>query len=166
MLDYVLFAVSGILALIILLIFYLLAKSSSTESSPVTLGAQSPSKALSIPNWDRQPNDPELGDLGLLSQHGSLHQYLLFLHDHGRRPIVMFWWGKERVVSVCSPEMFKDFMKLTYRPKLLFMLFEPLITSLSIQYANGLDWEERRKFLYPTLRDEFLESYIPCFVKV
>ena len=41
-----------------------------------------------------------------------------------------------------------------------------MLTDHSIQYANGLDWEERRKFLYPTLRDEFLEGYIPCFIKV
>lgn len=50
--------------------------------------------------------------------------------------------------------------------ELLFELFEPMITVHSIQYANGLDWEERRKFLYPTLRDGFLKGYVPCFIKV
>ena len=78
--------------------------------------------------------------------------------------------------------MFKDTIKLTYRPskqtvecpinflllilELLFTLFEPLIGSNSIQYANGLDWEERRKWLYPTLRGKSLEDYIPIFIKV
>lgn len=41
-----------------------------------------------------------------------------------------------------------------------------MLTSRSIQYANGTDWEERRKFLYPTLRDEFLKEYIPIFIQV
>ena len=50
--------------------------------------------------------------------------------------------------------------------EVLFSLFEPMIGSHCIQYANGSDWEERRKALYPTLRDEFLEGYLPCFIKV
>ena len=60
-----------------------------------------------------------LGDLGLLSKHGSLHQYLLHLHDNGRIPITVFWWGTQRVVSVCSPQLFKETMKLTYRPSMI-----------------------------------------------
>ena len=59
-----------------------------------------------------------LGDLGLMSKHGSLHQYLLHLHDNGRTPITVFWWGTQRVVSICSPQLFKDTMKLTYRPSM------------------------------------------------
>ena len=51
-------------------------------------------------------------------------------------------------------------------PGLFFELFRPIFTEHSIQCVNGLDWEERRKFLYPTFRDEFLEGYIPCFIKV
>lgn len=57
-----------------------------------------------------------MGDLKELSEHGSLHQYLMYLHDNGRKPLAIFWWGKQRVVSVCSPELFKDTIKLTYRP--------------------------------------------------
>lgn len=55
---------------------------------------------------------------------------------------------------------------LLYIVELLFKLFEPMIGSNSIQYANGLDWEERRKWLYATLRGKSLEEYIPIFVKV
>ena len=55
---------------------------------------------------------------------------------------------------------------LSHFPELLFELFEPLLTSHSIIYANGTDWEERRKFLGPTLRDEFLKEYIPTFIQV
>ena len=56
------------------------------------------------------------GDLGELGKHGSVHEYLLHLHQNGRQPIAMFWWGQQRVVSICSPELFKDTIKLTNRP--------------------------------------------------
>ena len=56
-----------------------------------------------------------LGDLGELNKEGGLHQYLTKLHDSGRLPVTSFWWGKEQVVSVCSPQAFKDTVKLTDR---------------------------------------------------
>ena len=39
-----------------------------------------------------------------------------FMHDKGHCPVTLFWWGKEHVVSVCSPQAFKDTIKLTDRP--------------------------------------------------
>ena len=56
------------------------------------------------------------GDLGEFHKHGSLHQYLLHLHQNGHQPIAMFWWGQQRVVSICSPKMFKDTAKLINKP--------------------------------------------------
>ena len=56
-----------------------------------------------------------LGDLDETKKAGSLHEYLLQLHDHGRCPVTSFWWGEEQVVSVCSPQAFKDTVKLTDR---------------------------------------------------
>ena len=58
-----------------------------------------------------------LGDLGVLAEHGSLHQYLLYLHDNGKVPVTSFWWGKIHVVSVCSPQAFKDSVRLVNRPR-------------------------------------------------
>ena len=59
------------------------------------------------------------GDLKDLSAHGSLHEYLMHRHDNGRCPITTFWLEKQRVVSVCSPEGFKDTRRLTDRPSRL-----------------------------------------------
>ena len=56
------------------------------------------------------------GDLVEFHKYGSLHQYLLHLHQNGHQPINTFWWGQERVVSICSPEMFKDTTKLIDKP--------------------------------------------------
>ena len=58
---------------------------------------------------------PSLGDLGELKKFGSLHEYLLYLHDNGCIPVTSFWWGKEQVVSVCSPQAFQDTAHLTDR---------------------------------------------------
>jgi len=49
-------------------------------------------------------------------KHGSVHEYLLHLHKNGHEPVVAFWWGQQRVVSICSPEAFKDALKLTKKP--------------------------------------------------
>ena len=51
--------------------------------------------------------------MGDVSAKGSVHEYLDHLHDGGRCPVTSFWWGKEHVVSVCSPQAFKDIIKLT-----------------------------------------------------
>ena len=56
------------------------------------------------------------GDLDEISKHGSLHQYLLHLHQNGHQPINTFWWGQEKLVSVCSTELIKDAAKLTNTP--------------------------------------------------
>ena len=57
-----------------------------------------------------------IGDLGELSKHGSLHQYLLHLHVNGEVPVTSFWWGKTHIVSVCSPQAFKELVGLVHRP--------------------------------------------------
>lgn len=56
------------------------------------------------------------GDSGEFHKYGTIHQCLLYIHQNGYRPIVAFWWGRQRVVSICSAEMFKDTIKLTNRP--------------------------------------------------
>ena len=48
----------------------------------------------------------------------------------------------------------------------LFLLFEPITGPLSIVYANGQEWEDRRKWLHDSLKGPILESYIPIFTKV
>ena len=37
---------------------------------------------------------------------------------------------------------------------------------LSIAFANGHEWEERKKWIYESLRGITLENYIPIFIKV
>jgi len=49
---------------------------------------------------------------------------------------------------------------------MLFALFEPLFGPHSIAYANGQDWEDRRKWLYEPFKGPYLESYVSHFVEV
>jgi len=59
-----------------------------------------------------------MGDLIEVQKHGSLHEYLLRLHQNGHQPIAAFWWGQQRVVSICSPDLIKDTIKLTNKPSM------------------------------------------------
>ena len=45
-------------------------------------------------------------------------------------------------------------------------MFKPLLGPLVIGYANGEEWEDRRKWLYASFQGTALESYIPIFIKV
>ena len=47
---------------------------------------------------------------------GSLHEYLMLLHEkYGT--IAGFWWGKKYVVSLASPEYWKEAQPLFDRPR-------------------------------------------------
>ena len=87
---------------------------------------------------------PELGNLGDLHQAGSLHQYLTKLHKKFG-PIVSFYWGKGRVVSVASPDAFYDIRHLFDRPVSFFTPVDPLLGPNNIQHANGDIGRYRRK---------------------
>jgi len=45
-------------------------------------------------------------------------------------------------------------------------MFEPVTGSETVGYANGEEWEERRKWTYNPLKGMPLISYMPTFVEV
>ena len=105
-------------------------------------------------------SDSELGNLGDIGKAGSLHEYLTHLHRKFG-PIVSFYWYKEPVISIASPEAFHQTRRLFDRPVSLFAQFEPMIGKHSIEYANGDTGKFRRKHHYDaalslnTLRHHF-----------
>ena len=125
-------------------------------------------KGKPIPGWDREPADLKTGDLGIaLANAGSLFGYLWQQHGEGSIPMISFWWRDKRVVSICSPQAFKDVQNLHERPSLIFgPASEPIHGSNSIQSVNGTEWKERRRLLHPTLRGDFVVSFIGDFVQV
>ena len=55
------------------------------------------------------------GNRGDLEAAGSLHHYLVKLHQQ-YGDIVSFWLGKEYIISIASPELFKQHSHLFDRP--------------------------------------------------
>ena len=68
-----------------------------------------------------------MGNLGDMGKAGSLHQYMMLLHEkYG--PIAGFWWAKQYVVSLAAPEYLKEIKSIFDRPgkkeKLMLNLLE------------------------------------------
>ena len=61
---------------------------------------------------------------------GSLHEYLMLLHEkYGS--IVGFWWGKKYVVSLASPEYWKEVNPIFDRPR----KYENLSVNFQVNYC-------------------------------
>jgi cytochrome P450 family 20 subfamily A len=135
-----------ILVLCLSLLYYFTRSCASSRSHSSKFGNttnRSVSSLAGVPGL-LKPSDSDMGNLGDIAAHGSLHEFLTFLHKtHG--PIVQFWWAQQPVVSISSPETFAETARLFDRPIALFQLFEPLIGKGSIQYQNGSVGRERRK---------------------
>lgn len=56
-----------------------------------------------------------LGNLGMITREGGLHKFLL-QHHKKFGSIFSFYWGKELVVSLGAPQLFKDVQTLFDRP--------------------------------------------------
>ena len=55
------------------------------------------------------------GNLGDMANAGSVHEYLVELHEtYGN--IVGFWWGKEYVVSLSSTDFWKEIQPIFDKP--------------------------------------------------
>jgi cytochrome P450 family 20 subfamily A len=104
----------------------------------------------------------EMGNLEDLGKAGGLYPFLLGLHkEYGK--IASFWFGSQKVVSISSPELFKEQLSVFDRPYLLFQLVEPLIGPNSVQYANKDDGKGRRKEYDRSMSHKFMSRYFDEF---
>merc|ERR1712141_323850 len=95
-----------------------------------------------VPGLD--PSDNLEGNIQDISAAGSLHEFLVDLHDKFG-PVASFWFGQEFCISVSNPFTFKEIQSLFDRPKLFFEALVPIISSKSIQLTNGIEAKERHK---------------------
>ncbi|XP_062570148.1 cytochrome P450 20A1-like [Saccostrea cucullata] len=147
MLDFVIFAATFLIALLIAIIY-------------LYPGSR---RVTSIPG--PEPTTKEDGNLSDIARAGSLHEYLLELHkQYG--DITAFWMGQELVISICSPELFKQHAAVFDRPPSLFELFKPLIGEKSIQYANKAEGRRRRKCYDSVLAHDYLHHYYPAIQEI
>ena len=120
MLDFAIFAVTVVVTLIISIIYlYPGSKRVTTIPGPEVI-------------------DPLEGNLPDVASCGSLHEFLVDQHqEYG--DIVHFWLGPQLTVSVATPELFKQSSAVFDRPAILYEIFQPLLSTSSVLYANGGD---------------------------
>ena len=122
-----------------------------------------PSKSKVIPGLKASLDGS--GNLDEIGKAGSLHEFLLELHKKFGN-IAGFWIGTSYIVSISTPDLFKEHQNVFDRPPQLFQLFEPLIGSKSIQYANGDDGRYRRKYLDRCMSFQAMHLYLTEFHQV
>ncbi|XP_031573133.1 cytochrome P450 20A1-like [Actinia tenebrosa] len=146
--DFGIFAVVAVFALIVILLSLFDFRKSA--------------KGPSIPGPG--PSNPESGNLDDVKKAGSLHEYMVYLHDtYGK--IVGFWWGETYTVSVACPYLWKDIQGIFDRPRELFKLFEPLIGKKSIQYKNGPKGRQLRQVTDRSFSHEAVMNYYDCILE-
>ena len=124
MLDFAIFAVTVIIALIVAIVFlYPGSKRVTTIPGPDII-------------------DPLEGNLPDVASAGSLHEFLSQLHEN-YGDIVHFWIGPQLVVSVATPELFRQTAQVFDRPAILYEIFQSLLSPSSVLYANGGDGRMR-----------------------
>ncbi|KAL5006402.1 hypothetical protein ScPMuIL_015208 [Solemya velum] len=105
-----------------------------------------------------KPTSEKDGNIPDFAAAGSLHEYLVKLHkEYG--PITSFWMGGSHVVSIASPELFKQHQHLFDRPPELHKLFEAFVGPKAIVYANGADGKNRRSNYDKALSKERVKEY-------
>ncbi|ETE61786.1 Cytochrome protein, partial [Ophiophagus hannah] len=119
-------------------------------------------QALGIPGI--MPTDEKDGNLPDIITSGSLHEFLVNLHEkYG--PIVSFWFGQRLVISLGSIDLLKQHIN----PNRTTDPFETMLKSL-LQYQSGLggDMAESclRKKLYENGVTKLLPSNFPVIQKI
>lgn len=128
--DYIAFAVTGICVLVISLIYVWYLERCQGKLSCPGLASK----------------DDELGNLGEVSQEGGLHT---FLTDQHRKlgPIFSFFWGKDIVVSVATPDLFQDVSVLFQRSCEQYELLKPIIDARSLQFLSSAEGQRHLNIL-------------------
>jgi len=147
--DYAAFAITGVIVLIFTLVY-------------LWWNEQSAGK-LSCPGLSSK--DETLGNLGMLTKDGGLHQFLLDNHKK-MGPIFSFYWGKELVVSLGAPNLWKDVQMLFDRPTNQYDLFKPLIGASSIQYINAPHGRKHRQLHDRYYSFSAIGSYFSKFTQI
>lgn len=111
------------------------------------------------------PSSKQGGNFEDIAKAGSLHEFLVKLHKEFG-PIASFWWGTQHATSIASPELFKQHQDLFDRSVEQFSMMEPLITSHSIQCANGSDGRARREAFDKVFNYDSLGMYYEGLQKV
>lgn len=100
------------------------------------------------------------GNLSDIAKAGSLHEFLLGLHEQFG-PIASFWWGKMYVISTASGKYFEEHKDLHDKPPQLFQFFKSFIGAKCLQYAVGDEGDKRRCHYDKALDHDAIRKYFP-----
>ncbi|XP_006824108.1 cytochrome P450 20A1-like [Saccoglossus kowalevskii] len=110
------------------------------------------------------PTSSEEGNSLDITAAGSIHQFLVTLHSkYGH--VAVFWHKRIRVVSLASPEAWKDVIKLFDKPDTIFEFGKCLVGLTSIQYAHGDEGKQRRHIYDKSFTYEAVGNYYRSFQK-
>lgn len=147
--DFGVFAVVLVFGLIVILLF--------------TFDFRNSSKGPCIPGVE--PSDPVSGNLPDMAKAGSVHEYLIELHEkYGE--IVSFWWGKEYAVSLSSVDYWKEIQPIFDKPYEQFKFFEPLLGRKSLTYKNGLEARKKRQLVDRSFSHDAVMNYYEHFTQI
>ncbi|PVD31158.1 hypothetical protein C0Q70_10436 [Pomacea canaliculata] len=124
---------------------------------------QTSRKVTTVPGLE--PSNKDDGNLSDITRAGSLHMFLIDLHKQFG-PIASFWMGEQLVVSIASPELFKQQMSVFDRPGDLFQIIAPLCGPTSIQFLNGAEGRGRRQLYDKSFLHENLHVYTEGLQKI
>lgn len=132
MLDYVIFAVTFVVFLI-LSVIYLYPGSKKTTTIP-----------------GPEPVDPLEGNLPDIVACESMHEFLVKIHaDYGT--IASFWYGPRMCISVASPKLLEEHSAAFDRPYDLYKGLTLLLGEETVVLANGADGRRRNALYSKTL---------------
>ncbi|XP_076467327.1 cytochrome P450 20A1-like [Babylonia areolata] len=147
MLDFVIFAVTLVVVLLIAVIYMY----------------PSSKKITTIPGLDS--TSAQDGNLVDIQRAGSLHEFLQQQHKE-LGPIVSFWIGEGFVVSIASPSLFKQHANVFDRPGELFSIMLPIFGDKSLYFLNGAEGRARRQLYDKSLSHENLDQYSEILNKI
>ncbi|CAI9716098.1 cytochrome P450 20A1-like [Octopus vulgaris] len=146
MLDFVIFAVFFVVTLIISIIY-------------LYPGSRRPTTILGL-----EPSSKQDGNLADIIRSGSLHEFLINIHkQYGS--ITSFWMSNYQIISLASPELFKNQKKIVDRSSEVYLLFEPLLGSESLFNGDESGKQRRIKFT-KSLNENSIKTHSTIIAKI
>ncbi|XP_006825419.1 cytochrome P450 20A1-like [Saccoglossus kowalevskii] len=144
MLDFAIFAVTFAVVLIVAVVYLYPGSTRSTTIPGLT------------------PADAKEGNLPDISAAGSFHQFLTTLHQEFGN-IASFYYGTQLCVSLASPALWKQHLKVFDKPPDLFLFYQPMVGEGSLLYANKADGRSRRNLHSKCFNDDTMKKYCQAF---
>lgn len=100
-----------------------------------------------IPEFD--PTSPELGNLPMIVEQGSLFNFITNSFKHFNSDIFTYWAGPIKTVALGNPKYMKAVSKLTSKHPKEVRKFYHIVGENSILLANPPEHTRMKQYFYP-----------------